>query len=424
MTLSEMMRAHPILRGALIAPSVAVLIFSFFNLTASVDQNAALQRLTLAVVNDDQGVPLPIGGLLRIADQALSSLQRQLPVGTEKFPDVATALDALDRGEVVAVLVFPPDFSRAVAEGITSTAQLINSDHLSVLESQVGRTLPGQLQAALSLVAVGARAQLAAQRIAVPAAGAPPAPPAPGTPVVPAVRVPPVAVTPLDPLLPPGAPVQAAGQAAAQSGPPVLVVASTLHAAANVRMLQAPFVMSFASWMGALIGSVLLFIGTRTPSREGHLGSVLIARTAIPVLASVLAALAGVLTVAWLTGVWVNFWELWAFRWLVSASAMMLITGLFSLFGFLAFAAAIPLVFYQSQVAGLLAPPTAAPEWIAWLGRLPFHETTQGLRELLIGGPEGSVPWARVGYLLLAALVLTLAGTVIWGRRTSGRSRR
>jgi uncharacterized phage infection (PIP) family protein YhgE len=67
MKLSEMMRANPILRGALIAPSVVVLVFTFFNLTATVDQNSVVQRLAVKIVNLDEGVSLPGVGPIRVA---------------------------------------------------------------------------------------------------------------------------------------------------------------------------------------------------------------------------------------------------------------------------------------------------------------------------------------------------------------------
>jgi hypothetical protein len=255
---------------------------------------------------------------------------------------------------------------------------------------------------------------------------------------VPAVPVPRVIVTPLEvPALPPAAPLAAApitlspgglgtpvppppGPAAA---PPVLVTATALHAAATPALLQAPFVLTFASWMGSLIGATLLFVGTRPLLRAGEIGSVILARTFMPVLAAALAALVGVLVVGWLAGAWAHVWELWAFRWLVMAASMATLTALLCLFGWLGLLAAVPLVFYQAPLAGLLAPPSAVPAWLAWIERAPLHQTTVGLRSLLIGGPANSIPWTALAIVLAGAIVATWAGTLLWSQRAQGANR-
>lgn len=432
MTLGELVRANPILRGALVAPSVVVLIFCLFNLTAVVDQAAVLRTLTVAIVHQDAGVPAPLPlGTFRLGDQALAALERQMPLRTARFEDVNSATDALDDGIVVAVLVLPPDFTATAVAGNPPQVELIVSEHLSVLETQVGRQLSQQVQAALSFVVVVARPQLAALRPfaaaptrAAPAPAATAAPRERGEPVVPAVPVPPVAVRSLE--APPATPLDAIGVPAGQGLPvappaPLQVVTTTLHTAPNGLLLQAPFVMGFAAWMGALVGSILLFFGTRRPLAAGNLGVVLGARTLFPLLASVLAALIGVITVAALTNVWDHFWQLWAFRWLVMAAALTTMTALFSVLGFFAFLMAVPLVFYQSVVAGALAPPAAAPEWIAWLGHLPLADMTRGVRALLIGGPIDAVQWVNIAMLLGAAMVVVWTGTVLWGARRRPR---
>jgi uncharacterized phage infection (PIP) family protein YhgE len=46
---------------------VVVLVFTFFNLTATVDQNSVVQRLAVKIVNLDEGVSLPGVGPIRVA---------------------------------------------------------------------------------------------------------------------------------------------------------------------------------------------------------------------------------------------------------------------------------------------------------------------------------------------------------------------
>ena len=143
---------------------VVVLIFCLFNLTAVVDQSAVVRTLAIAVVNDDEGVAAPGAGTVRLADQAIAALERQLPLRMARFGDLASATDALDHGVVVAVLGFPPEFTATAVAGEPPPVQLVNSDHLSVLETQIGRQLPQQIQAGMSLFVLAARPQLAALR--------------------------------------------------------------------------------------------------------------------------------------------------------------------------------------------------------------------------------------------------------------------
>ena len=170
----------------------------------------------------------------------------------------------------------------------------------------------------------------------------------------------------------------------------------------------------------ALVGSVLLFAGTRRDLRAGQAGKVLVARTAVPILASGLAGLVAVVTVASLSDAWTNFWELWAYRWLATATAMSVLTALFSWLGFPALLLGVPLVFYQAVVGGALVPPAAAPAWLAWLGSAPFHEATIGLRTLLIGGPPDTVPWYPLTAYSAGAIVAVWIGVVLWSVRGRG----
>ena len=96
---------------------------------------------------------------------------------------------------------------------------------------------------------------------------------------------------------------------------------------------------------------------------------------------------------------------------------MATLTALFSLFGFAAILAAVPLVFYQGIASGILIPVAATPTWIAWTSDvLPLSEMTTGLRTILIGGPEGSVPWVQTSALWIGATVMIAAGTTLYAK--------
>jgi hypothetical protein len=105
------------------------------------------------------------------------------------------------------------------------------------------------------------------------------------------------------------------------------------------------------------------------------------------------------------------------------AASMATLTALLCLFGWLGLLAAVPLVFYQAPLAGLLAPPSAVPAWLAWIERAPLHQTTVGLRSLLIGGPANSIPWTALAIVLAGAIVATWAGTLLWSQRAQGANR-
>ena len=191
-------------------------------------------------------------------------------------------------------------------------AAVLRSDHLSAVEVQFGRVLQGQIQGALALAVVGVRSAMAG----APAAGAPAA----------------------------GAP--------AAGAPPVLVTANTLHAVTDARLLQAPFVLSFAAWMAGLIGSIMLFIGSRGILNAGAARDVAVLRTAIPVVAALGSSLIAILMVGLVTGRWEGFLELWAFQWLVVGTAMMTLSAILSVLGFAGILVAVPLVFFQGAVSG------------------------------------------------------------------------
>ena len=368
----QIIREQPMLRTAIFVPSVVALIFVLLNLTAAVDQGRAFGALVVGIANLDTGAQGP-GGEVRLGEQSLGGMAGALPFATQTFADEATAREALDNGEIAAAIVLPADFSQSVLGGGTVNAAVLRSDHLSAVEVQFGRVLQGQIQGALALAVVGVRSAMAG----APAAGAP-----------------------------------------AAGAPPVLVTANTLHAVTDARLLQAPFVLSFAAWMAGLIGSIMLFIGSRGILNAGAARDVAALRTAIPVVAALGSSLIAILMVGLVTGRWEGFLELWAFQWLVVGTAMMTLSAILSVLGFAGILVAVPLVFYQGAVSGNLAPSGAAPDWIVWLGDiLPLEQMAMGVRTLLIGGPEGSVPWGPAALVLAGAVVAIWVGTYGYAMR-------
>ncbi len=377
MTLRELIGSKVELRGALLLPAVIVLVFSFFNLSSAVDQQAAIAALQVGVINLDEGIPTRAGATLRMGDQILGDLSAGLPFILTPIENEATARRALDDGEIAAAIILPPEFSRLAAGGGTAPVNVLYSDHRSVMETQFGHSLAAQIQAGMSLAVMAARTQMATAQAA------------------------------------PGPPPANAGPPA----PPVLVRAEALYAAQDPLLLQVPFVLGFAGWMGALAGSMMLFLGTRSVLGSGTAGLVSAARIGIPLVAAFACGLMAALVTASLTGTWGEFLELWAYRWLVSAAAASMIVALLAWFGYSALLVALPIVFYQGAVSGLLAPTASAPTWIAWLDDLlPLSEMAQGVRTILIGGPDGSVPWFSTSVMLIVSLALIWAGTMTWAR--------
>lgn len=388
----ELLRGQPQVRAALVVPSIIVLLFGFFTLSSVTDPSAAVRHMTVAVVDLDAGASLPQRPPVAFGAQFAAGLAQRLPSPVRAMPTEDAARAALDRGEVSAVVVFPAQFSAAIVSGETITMRVLVSDHLSVAEAQFGRALAAQVQGAVTAAAAAVRRTLAEL---------PPSPP-----------------TPMD---------NAAGNVAAPPpaapSPPsvaVEVAAETLYAAAGMRALQAPFVLGSATWMGCLVGAILLFAGTRRVLRRETMITVALVRTAVPLAAALLAGLVAALIAGALAGGWDVFWWFWLHRWFASFATATVLLALFCWLGWFGIAVAVPLVFYQGMASGLMIPVAAAPDWIAWIGAvLPLEAMSAGLRTLLIGGPDGSIPWAAMLWLWAVAVVAVWAGTAAttWFRR-------
>lgn len=74
---------------------------------------ARLDRVAVAVVNDDQ--PVDAAGFRLNAGESLTNYLKANPVFQWSFVDSATAQDQLQRGDIGAVLRIPPDYSTSIA---------------------------------------------------------------------------------------------------------------------------------------------------------------------------------------------------------------------------------------------------------------------------------------------------------------------
>lgn len=358
-------RSTPTFRAAIVAPIAIMVVFSIFNMTAPLNPARVAGAITLGVVNLDGGIP---GAPMRPSDAILGGLRANLPFEVAPLESADAARAALERGDISAALIVPPDFSRSVMGGGAVAVTVLNAEHLSLAETQLGAGLPGQIGAAFSAAVSGARLAMA--------------------------------------------------QGGLPSGePPVGVTVETLHPARNAQTLFAPFVMAFAVWIAGFVGGLMLFLATRGERGPAAASQVALLRTFVPVAVAGIASLLLALIVAGTTALWGDFVGLWLFAWLASAAVVLIVAGLFSVLGLAAILIALPVVFYQTAVAGAQAPPAAAPGWIAWLGDVvPAHDVVTGFRAILIGGPDS---WLPVGTAFAAAAIgvaLIWLGTFLHAR--------
>ena len=364
------LRKEPTFRAAIIAPIAIVLIFVFFNMPSQVSQTDAAAAMTLGVVNLDEGAPGPFG-TIKISEQILSNMGPQLPIGTAPYASEADGVSALDQGAASMLLIVPLEFSAKAMAGEPTGVRIINTHHLSIAEAQFGASLAGQFQANMSLAVTLVRQALAR--------GVPPNPAAPL---------------------------------------PVSAEVRTLHAAANDRVLFAPFVLMFPLWLSALVGAIMMHLISRKFVNRSSMMAVAIVRTVLPIATVGIATLLAILVVGFSAGVWAGFFAPWFYLWLVGVAAAWLFVGLFSVFSFVAIVVALPLAFYQGTIAGVIAPAAAAPGWLAWVaGILPLDDLMFGMRAILIGGPDGAVPSGAVFVLLLVGLALIWGGTTAHAMR-------
>ncbi|WP_068305036.1 ABC transporter permease [Pararhodobacter sp. CCB-MM2] len=349
--LSAALRERPILRGALIVPSVIALIFSLFNLTVAPDPAAMAAHVTIATVNEDTGLPFPP---VNMASRMIEGLGSRLPMHLQAFDTEASARAALEAEEVAALIVFPADFSTAIAGQGPVPLTLVTSGSLTMGEAQMTGALPAMLESGVASAVQGIRLALAQGRMP-------------------------------------------------DMTPPVALQSEVLNAPVNAAARMAPFIANFVTALSALVGGIIGWVGTR--GLAGTRGAAL--RTLFPVIALPLSAAVLAAIVTSLAGG--SFLALWlavaglgiAFGWFFAGSL--------ALFGPLALVVLVPLVFWQPALGGAQMPLAAGPAWLQNASVLGLDQIGGHYRAILLGGSTG-FPWALAGIAAVAGL------TMIWLR--------
>ena len=94
---------------AMIVPSLIMLIFSLFNMTAPLDPERSASAFRLGVVNQDEGLTSPP---IWISSRMLGGLGENLSFKISEFKTIALARAVLEAGEIAAVVVFPLSFPK------------------------------------------------------------------------------------------------------------------------------------------------------------------------------------------------------------------------------------------------------------------------------------------------------------------------
>ncbi len=343
----------PGFRSAMIAPVALMLIFSFFNLSAAPDPDRIAGSITIGVVNHDTGMTFPP---IKISSRIMAGMAENLPFGVRNFATDAAARAALETGDISAAIIFPADFSKFTASGDPIEITILNSQHLSLMETSIAGQLPMLLQSALS--AAVATVRLSLEKGQLPSGGF-----------------------------------------------PVTANVETLYTANNGAALAAPFVVSFASWLAAMVGAMLIFLATKD-SHNGKARAII--RSLPPIISALIASVVLATLVCWTSGNWAIFIKLWASAWIILLSLSWLLAGLFAVFNMLAMLIILPMVFFQTAIGGAQAPVKAAPDWLRGIGEMiPFDVVSQTYRTIIIGG-NAPFPWL----ILLATAGIGL--TLIW----------
>ncbi|MCB1391199.1 MAG: hypothetical protein KDK12_18955 [Rhodobacteraceae bacterium] len=352
--LSDALRERPILRGALIVPSVIALIFSLFNLSAAPDPATLASNVTIATVNHDAGLPFPP---INVASRMIQGLGERLPMHLLAFDTDAEARAALDSETVQAILIFPENFSSSVAGSDAVPLTLVTSGSLTMGESQLTGALPAMVESGVSAAVQSIR--LAMARGQMP-----------------------------------------------DMTPSVALTAESLRPPVNAAARMAPFVAGFATALAALVGGIIGWVGTR--GLGGVRGAAL--RTLFPLVALPIAAVVLAGLVAGFAGG--SFLGLWLAVAGLGIALGWLFAGALALFGPLALLVAVPLVFWQAALGGAQMPISAAPEWLHWLSPLGMDAIGGHFRALILGA-DHPFPWTlAAGAAVLGLAMIWLRGLI------------
>ena len=346
-------RRSELFKPAIMVPAIIMLIFSLFNLTAPADPVRTASAFNLGVVNQDEGLTFPP---MKLATMAINGISGNLPFNLMELDNPEIARSALEAGEVATVIVFPEDFSKLAVGDKNFSIEILKTQHLTVSETQIASQLPMMIEFALSSAVANLR--LARSKGQMPS---------------------------LDLT--------------------VTADVDTLHSAESTATLPAPFVMTFTSWLAAMVGTILLFLAT---SQMARLNRAYI-RTLVPVMTMGLASFVLALVVAFTTSQWDQFIGVWLSVWIVSLCLVWLFMGIFEVAGIWSLVVILPAVFYQSVLGGSMAPIAAAPNWLREIGEIiPFDSIGVAYRGVIYN-TGGGLPFI---WLLSAALIGII---LIWG---------
>ena len=351
-------RRSKLFKAAIIVPTLIALIFSIFNLTAPNDPEKISSNFRLGIVNLDAGSSFPL-----ISTQAIKAISRSLPFRVGLFKDSETAKMALSNGEISSIIIFPEDFSDLALSENNLNIKVINSDHLTVSETQIASQLPSTFQ--LGLSAFVSNLRLAKIQNVVP-----------------------------------------------NSQMPVQVELENLYEAQSLASMPSPFVMSFITWLSTMVGSVLLFLATNQMTLLNRA----YVRTVIPVMTMGASSLALALIVTFTTMQWEVFFMSWFFLWVISVCLSWFFLGIFSTIGLIALLVILPVVFYQPALSGTMIPLAAAPEWLELIGSsVPFDSIGRAYRSVIFGS-SGGLPILWLGASAFIGLFLNWSSDIFRGR--------
>ena len=356
----DQFRRSELFKPAIMVPAMIMLIFSLFNLTAPADPVRTASAFNLGVVNQDEGLTFPP---MKLATFAMDGISGNLPFTVTELDNPEIARSALESGEVATVILFPADFSKLAVSDKNFSIEIWNTQHLTVAETQMASQLPMMIQMALS-------AGVANLRLAMSKS-----------------QMPSLDLT-------------------------VTANVETLHRAENTATLPAPFVMTFTSWLAAMVGTILLFLAT---SQMASMNRAYV-RTLIPVMTMGLASFVLALVVIFTTSQWGQFIGIWLNVWLVSLCLVWLFMGIFELMGLWSLLVILPTVFYQSVLGGVMAPVAAAPDWLREIGEvIPFDSIGAAYRGVMYDA-VGDLPFIWLLSAALIGIILIWSLAIIRGR--------